>query len=141
MEFEFSWLLASMVQDVEEGVFVAALVLFFRLLLLLLLLFRLSTVLEGVEVAPLAELRTDLRLQNKFVNTLLRAKSADRSLLHEIFLFRHNLAINILATLSVILQEAAQSRLAYAACKCSQRLTKGDFREDGLCKKLCHELL
>ena len=47
-----------MVQDVEEGVFVAALVLFFRLLLLL---FRLSTVLEGVEVAPLAELRTDLR--------------------------------------------------------------------------------
>ena len=58
MEFEFSWLLASMVQDVEEGVFVAALVLFFRLLLLL---FRLSTVLEAVEVAPLAELRTDLR--------------------------------------------------------------------------------
>ena len=55
-----------MVQDVEEGVFVAALVLFFRLLLLL--LFRLSTVLEGVEVAPLAELRTDLRLQNKYVN-------------------------------------------------------------------------
>ena len=61
-----------MVQDVEDGVFVAALVLFFRLLLLL--LFRLSTVLEGLEVAPLAELRTDLRNAKQICKYIVKSK-------------------------------------------------------------------